>query len=275
VFADVRGHQAWYDVLGQDGSPVLLIMGFGMSGRVWMPQVETLKKHHRVAIYDSRGVGKSSASEGLVTIRSLADDAAALLDHLKWERAHVVGVSMGGMIAQELALNHRAKMLSLGLIATLSAGGIPHVLPTMEGLRLFAAANFAKGNDRLMALAQLLFPKGTTIRYPQMDSPREEITVPASVKSRLIQLAAILRHDTRKRLPQLAGLPTLVIKPERDVLVRPSHSESMVDRIPGARILRVPDGGHGVTLQHWELVNQSLLEHFSGADGSSPRTSTV
>ena len=256
----------WYDLAGSNGSPVLLVMGFGFSGSAWRPQVEGLQQSHRVAFYDNRGVAQSQPGPGTYALRDLASDAVALLDHLSWPDAHVVGVSMGGMIAQELALRHRHRVRSLTLIAT-HAGGRVRTLPTAEGLKLFLRANSASGDARLETLMSLLYPPG---HAPEASAVRALYTgglsAPPKKRTVLKQLAAVLQHDTRSRLHQLSGLPTLVLKPERDILVRPEHSDRIHKAIPGSTLRSFPEAGHGLTAQCASEVNQCLLTHFAAAD---------
>ena len=108
-------------------------MGFGMPGAVWGPQVDDLQADHRCCYYDHLGVGDSDRGPFLRTIPSMAEDAVRIMDDLSWDRAHVVGVSMGGMIAQELALGFGDRCRSLTLVAT--HGGAPIAsLPTARGM---------------------------------------------------------------------------------------------------------------------------------------------
>lgn len=266
----LNGHRAWYDLQGEDGSPVLLIMGFGMSGRAWAPQVRQLKDHHRVAYYDNRGIGQSESSRHAYGFRDLADDAAALLDHLGWDDAHVVGVSMGGMIAQHLALARPGRLRSLTLIATHPGGGLHRTFPTRKGLQLFLKANTSRGDERLEALRHLLYtPDFLSKNAAEDDFPDESMelfAVPADKATLMNQLKAILSHDVRRDLRRLDGVPTLVVRPGADLLVRPHHSDRIHRLIPGSRLLSFDRAGHGVTHERASEVNQHLRAHFAEVD---------
>ena len=261
MHAELRGIRHYYEVSGE-GTPVLLIMGFGFSGKAWRPQVTALEKQHQVAWFDNRGVGQSDTRGRSYTMGDLADDAAALLDHLKWTAAHVVGVSMGGMIAQELSLRHTARIKSLTLIATMT-GSVLGKLPTGRGLRLFARAQSSKGALRLETLTELLYPAGqgpeAGVVQPGFDKP----PVPRTV---FAQLGAIAFHDTRKRLKNLERVPTLILKPELDILVRPKHSDALHRMIPGSKLVSFADTGHAITTQRASEVNAELLAHFKRAE---------
>lgn len=157
----VPGARLRFEVHGA-GEPVVLIMGFGMPGAAWRNQVPTLAARHRVVHFDNRGAGATESTAGAYSMGLFAQDTLALMDHLGMQRAHVVGVSMGGMIAQELALRARPRVRSLTLIAT-HAGGLRAVLPPRGGLSLFFGALRGKGpKARLEAVERLLFPRSTS-----------------------------------------------------------------------------------------------------------------
>jgi pimeloyl-ACP methyl ester carboxylesterase len=269
--ATLRGHVCHHEVEGPAGAtPVLLVMGFGFPGAAWRPVHEVQRTSRPSCWYDNRGIAGSTVGEvpgGTLDLPALADDAAALLDHLGWARAHVVGVSMGGMIAQHLALRHRARLASLTLIATHPGGA--DMLPTPAGLYWFARANLQKGEARIHALSHLLFPAAPRARLERDGWFARELAplaVPADPAVRRAQLAAILRHDVRRQLPALAGLPTLVVRPSLDLLVPPRGSDVLAAAIPGARLLGFPDAGHGVLTQEKEAINAALTEHFRAAE---------
>jgi pimeloyl-ACP methyl ester carboxylesterase len=272
MFTTVGDQRFWYEIHGDAGTPVVLIMGFGISGRAWAPQVEGLKAHHRVVIFDNRGIGQSETSKTPYGFSDLADDTVGLMDHLGFERAHVVGVSMGGMIAQHLALRHPGRLQSLGLIATLPGGSLRHTVPSAQALALFLRANTSKGEARFAALRKLLY----TERYLKQTTPEQHFSasnlevfaVPADTTTRLNQLRAVLKHDVTRDLPRVKT-PTLIVKPEDDRLVRPENSDRIAELLPHATVLRLQDAGHGVTHQHKDVVNAALLSHFARADGRS------
>ena len=257
-----------YGTRGERGSPVLLIMGYGMPGRAWVHQVDDLAAAHRVAWYDHRGAGATRAAAGPYTMDLLAADAAHLMDHLGWERAHIVGVSMGGMVAQRLALDHRQRLLSLALIAT-HPGGMRARLPRAAGVARFIGAHRGPTRQRVRALERLLFPEAflsTCDRRWLGAVLRSDFGRPVALRHRLSQLCAVSLHDTRASLRRLAGMPTLVVKPDQDVLVRPDQSDRLARLIPGARLETFPDAGHGLIRQCHARLNPMLLEHMAAAE---------
>jgi pimeloyl-ACP methyl ester carboxylesterase len=242
-------------------------MGFGMPGAVWGPQVDELQKDHRCCHYDHLGVGKSDRGPFLRTIPTLADDAVRILDDLSWDRAHVVGVSMGGMIAQELALRSANRCQSLTLIAT--HGGAPVAsLPTLRGMRFFIQGLFGGQKARLRSIPRLLYTD-EFLESIGSNALRSHLDVrlgnrPA-LRTVLGQLYAVWRHSTESRLSQIT-LPTLLVRPGKDILVRPTQTDRLAERIPNARVLRFDDAGHGVTFQKAAELNAALREHFARHD---------
>ncbi len=267
----LNDHEHWYDVAGDsDDIPVLLIMGFGMSGQAWRPQVNGLTPHRKVAIYDNRGIGETETSKHPYGFADLARDARALLDHLGWEQAHVAGVSMGGMIAQHLALAAPERIKSLILIATHPGGSVRHTVPTRRGLRLFLRANTSRGDARFEALRHLLYtPEYLEQADPHADfgdDAMERFAVPADRTTLKSQLRAILRHDTTRDLHRLDSIPTLVVRPAADLLVPPRNSDRLHRLIPGSRMFSIANAGHGVTHQCADEVNEQMRRHMDLAE---------
>jgi pimeloyl-ACP methyl ester carboxylesterase len=247
-------------------------MGFGMPGAVWGPQVDELQHDHRCCHYDHLGVGESDRGPFLRTIPAMADDAVRILDDLSWERAHVVGVSMGGMIAQELALRSADRCQSLTLVAT--HGGAPVAsLPTLRGMRLFLRGLFGGTKARLRSLPHLLYPDDFLESIgPEAINSHLDVRLghPPALRTVLGQLYAVWRHSTESRLPQIE-LPTLLVRPGKDILIRPTQTDRLAERIPNAQVLRFDDAGHGVTFQKAAELNAALRDHFAQDGSDQPR----
>lgn len=252
------------------GPAVLLLMGLATPGSAWAFQVEALQHTHHVIWLDNRGCGQSDAPAGPYSMAQFAADAMAVLDAVGEQQAHVVGMSMGGMIAQHVALNYRQRCLSLTLMGTF-AGGPDNLLPPLPTLVHGAKTLIPHKDIRLGGFERLLFPRDwLTPERRKMLRPylERDYGQPVKLSALLAQLAAIRGHDTRKRLPQLAGLPTLIVQPGRDHMVRPRSSTELHRLIPGARLLAFAESGHGVARQYYKEVNEALGHHFAHAERS-------
>lgn len=260
-----------YRVFGQTGPRVLFIMGFGMPGEVWTPQTDELQKDHQCCHYDHLGVGDSDRGPLFRTMPAMAEDALRILDDLRWDRAHVVGVSMGGMIAQELALRSQDRCQSLTLIAT--HGGAPIASwPTAKGMWLFLKGLFGGPKARSKSLPRLLYPEAF-LQSIDPDVLREHMSArlgrPPAFRTMVGQLAAVWRYSTESRLRQVLT-PTLLVRPGKDILIRPSQTDRLAARLPNARVLRFDDAGHGVTFQKASEINAALRDHVA-AHTPTPR----
>jgi len=238
------------------GPPLLLIMGMSGTALHWgEPFLELLRADFDVIAYDHRGVGASTPLAGPVTIRQMAEDAAGLLAALELDSAHVVGISMGGMIAQELALAHRERIRTLTLGCTFCGGPGSALAPEAVMVKLGKA--MASG-DRELALragweinvsAAMAVNDEAYARFREIGNRRA-----VAVEVIMQQLQACTAHDTYERLPELAGLPTLVIHGTEDELLPVQNGKLIASRIPGSQ-LEIFDGvGH---LFFWERPERS------------------
>jgi pimeloyl-ACP methyl ester carboxylesterase len=201
----------------------------------------------------------------------MADDAVRILDDLSWDRAHVVGVSMGGMIAQELALRSADRCGTLTLVAT--HGGAPVAsFPTLKGMKLFLQGLFGGRKVRMKSLPRLLYPDEfvESIGPSALRSHLEtRLAHPPALRTVLGQLHAVWRHSTESRLWQIET-PTLLVRPGKDILIRPTQTDRLAQRIPNAQVLRFDDAGHGVTFQKAAELNAALRDHFVRSDSRVP-----
>ncbi len=262
------GRRLWYDTGGNAGPPVLLVMGMGVRGEAWLAQILELQQHHRVAWYDNAGVGRSDPPRGLCSIRSMAADALHLLDHLGWGSAHLAGISMGGMIVQRLALDSRARARSLTLIAT-HAGGPSTSPPRPRALHLLHSSQLHRGAERWARVAALLFPptfRDDPGNAALLEMAASLLAIQSHPATFARQLSAVLGHSTRRRLAELEGLPTLIVRPGGDIVIPPRESDRLSRAIPGSRLARFDGAGHGVIAQCSELLNPLMLEHFQQAE---------
>lgn len=257
-----------YETNGGEGRPrVLMVMGFSMRGNVWLPQVEGLGADHTLAWFDNRGIGESDLPPTTFRMAVLAQDALRVADALGWSRFHVVGVSLGGMVSQEIALAAPERVQSLTLIAT-HAGGPTGVMPTLKGLFYWVQAAFGPQSGRVRNLTRLLYPAAFLATVDPADlQARMRLQVGQRPRTRtaLLQLLAVMLHNTRTRLRALRP-PTLVVKSGADLLVRPHHSDFLHAQIPGAQLVTIPDAGHGLTFHAAATVNAAIRSHVAAHD---------
>lgn len=237
-------------------------MGLAGSGAMWWRLLPHVERRHRVIVFDNRGTGASSPARRPLNMEELASDAIAVLDAVEVERAHVMGASMGGMIAQHVALDHRARVDSLVLACTTAGGrqGMPNArLMTASMLRPLV------GPKRTASLvAPALYSRRT------LDGPRDRLVQDFRRRgsdrvgglTAWMQMAAIAGHDTRSRLHELAGLATLIIHGTDDELVPLDRGRELAARIPGAQLVEVPDAGHMLTTDAEEPVAKAVLGHL-------------
>jgi pimeloyl-ACP methyl ester carboxylesterase len=280
-----------YEELGDpNGQPLLLVMGLGMQMIAWDERFCGLlgERGYRVIRFDNRDVGLSSWTIGPLprrhavlagirrrlayTLGDMADDAAGLLDRLGIESAHVVGASMGGMIAQVLGYRHPARVRSLGLIMT--GPGKRHLaLPRIRVLGAFFAAappereayaDHALGLFRLIGSPAYLMPE-PEIRELLLAS-YDRAHNPAGV---IRQLHAINASGDRSRALRLVRAPTVVIHGTADPLVRPISARALAREIPDAELLMIEGMGHDLPPQLWPQITEALAANAARAPAAA------
>lgn len=248
------------------GKPLLLIAGLGFGAWSWFCQIPTLAQEFTTIVFDNRGVGQSDKPDVEYTIKMMADDAAGLLRALKVERAHVLGHSMGGYIAQELALSSPDLVAGLVLVST-SFGGKNAVLMSAETAAQMRSE--LEADDPEVALRRglrLRFSDRFIAEHP--DVINEFVTVrKAHLPSRaawLRQFAACLSFETESRLGSLDA-PTLIVTGDDDPIVPAENSRRLAARIPGSQ-LRVFEGArHLVFIERAEEFNHIVIEFLKAS----------
>jgi pimeloyl-ACP methyl ester carboxylesterase len=237
------------------GPPLLAIMGMSGTYAHWNETfLELLRRDFEVIVYDHRGVGASSRLEGAITIREMAEDASGLLQALEIDSAHVFGISMGGMIAQELALAEPARLRTLTLGCTY-CGGPGSALMGPEAMNRIVESRSSGDRERAIRAFWELNVSPEFAADQDAWARFREIGLGRSVALQVIaqQGGAIAAHDTSARLPQIAT-PTLVIHGSADQILPALNAPLIADRIPGSRLELLPDVGH---LFFWELPERS------------------
>lgn len=254
---DANGLKLYYEVHGE-GEPLLCVHGLTCDTLAWIPQLEAFSGAFRTVIFDNRDVGQSSMAEGDYEVADMARDALALADALELESFHLLGISMGGAIAQEIAIQAPGRVRTLTLAVTFPAGGrYTQRLSEVWGNRVRQISR-EQHVDELMLLnhSEEFYENPETVAWLRgmiLQNPHPQ---PPEAFGR--QLAACGRHNTRDRLGGLP-MPTHVIGSERDILVPVWKSEEIASLIPGAKLTVVPNAPHGVSLERPDEFNAAAL----------------
>lgn len=250
-----------------DGQPVLLVMGFMGSGHAWYRLIPHVATARRAIVLDNRGTGESDQGLGVWSMRDLAGDARAVLDAAGVERAHVIGTSMGGMIVQHLALDHPERVRSLTLCATTARGGGRRGPPPWRILASLGLRPVIGTTRTIRLVAPLLYSERT-----RGDPERlaDELALRANDATPLptapAQFAAIVRHDTRSRLAELAGTPVLIVHGSEDRLVPPDAGRELAGLIPGAGLAILPGCGHVFLSDCEEEAASAIIDFLDGVE---------
>jgi 3-oxoadipate enol-lactonase len=252
------------------GPPLLLIMGLGASLETWVAQRDVFAEHYRVIMFDNRGAGRSGGPPAPWTVPAMAEDARAVLDALAIERAHVLGVSMGGMIAQELAITHPERVDRL--VVALSFARPDPLRRTFLLHRSWARSHGAEPVSESIAHLPWLLSPATMKDGARLAEILDQVgTMPfMSPEAYARQIDAILEYRTLERLGQVQA-PTLVVAAPEDVLTPVALSEEIAAAIPDACLAVLPRGGHGVLIEYAEDFNRTVLEWLVRADEARAR----
>jgi 3-oxoadipate enol-lactonase len=236
------------------GRPMLLVAGIPAVADDWAPLAERLSESRRVVAFDNRGSGASAVTPGPYTTAQLSADAVALLDHLGIERADVFGMSLGGMIAQEMALRRPERVDRLVLGCTHC--GVQHSprIPRETG-RAFAMES-DDWAERMRALAPFAFARGADAAFVArfVEKKARDVQDPEGYRG---QIAAVLSHDTWERLPRI-DRPTLILTGDDDQVIPAGSSDVLHERIPDSRLHVVRGAGHLFFLERPEETLRAL-----------------
>ena len=254
---EARGAEIYYETVG-DGDPLVLVMGLGADSRGWAMQQAPLSEQHRLVLIDNRGVGKSSIPSEPFTTKEMAADVLAVMDAESIARAHVLGVSLGGAIAQELALAAPDRLRSLVLGCTWAG-------PTewRSRIRLLQLGILeTQGVEALVRFRALfIFTPSLFQSSPGLMDVIEKTMAETALEGYLLQLDAAETHDTRARLASITA-PTLVLTGKRDILVPPELSAEVASLIPGAEI-DLFESAHAIQLEEAQRFNEAVLAFFA------------
>src|SRR5208282_3455753 len=254
-FVENQGAKIYWDAEGK-GEPVLLLMGLGYPSALWHRSRPVLSQHFRTIAFDNRGAGLSEVPAGPYSIATMASDAAAVLDAAGVSTAHVFGMSMGGMIAQEFALQYPSRTRSLILGCT-SAGGPSAVRAERHVTNILKARNMSPEQARKAILPYIYDAATPRDKIDEDTSLRQKWA--ASSEGYSAQLQGILAWEGYSRIAQIAA-PTLVIHGKSDALVPPGNGELIAGRIPGAKLLLLEQASHLFLTDQTQVANTEIVE---------------
>jgi 3-oxoadipate enol-lactonase len=270
AFVENQGARIYWDEQGQ-GVPVLLIMGLGYPSDMWHRTRPVLAAHYQTIALDNRGIGRSDVPPGPYPIALMASDAAAVLDAAAIESAHIFGVSMGGMIAQEFALQYPQRVRSLILGCT-AAGGPTVVRAEAEATQMLVTRDQMSPEQAAEAAVPFIYDFATPRERMDQDWAIRRPWFPRPEAYRA-QLEGILAWEAYSRLDRIAA-PTLVIHGERDRLVPPGNGKLIAERIPGAQLVMIPHASHLFLTDQTEQAHRTILEFLNpqvGPKAADPR----
>lgn len=263
------GTRLHYRVIGtRVGEPLLMIQGLGADSRGWIRQRFPLGARYRCVPFDNRGVGASDRPPGPYDLEVMADDALAVLDAAGYDSAHIMGASMGGILAQILAVRHPERVRSLVLTCT----GCRHLPWRRELLAEWAEVARTEGMGALTnkAARWLVGPRSFRRFWPAWGL-LGSMALSAPVESFVAQIDAILALDDGLRF-ELTGVtaPTLVLVGSQDILTPVGDAEEIVSLVDGAELAVIPGAAHGFMFEHAGAFNHHVLQFLDRVTGRRP-----
>lgn len=251
------------------GPPVVLIQGVGLHGDGWLPQVARLASTYACMRFDNRGIGRSLPIGSAPSVERMAADVGALMDAAGWTDAHVVGHSLGGLVALELALTTPERVRSLALLCT-SASGRDLVQVSWWSIRIGLRMKIGPRRQRRRAFLEMVMPDSMDRDHDQLAAslaPLFGYDLADQPTISLKQAAAARSYSAADRLDQLPAVPTLVLSGSEDRVAPPAFGAALARHLAHARYVEVDGGAHGLTIHDADAVNDALLHHLEGAEG--------
>ncbi len=273
--AKLNDIEMYYEEHGSPtAEPVVLIMGFGLSAAAWAPQIPALAERHYVVAFDNRGAGRTSAPAGAYTIPQMAADTLGLLEHLNIDGAHIIGQSMGGMIAQEFTIAHPDRVQSLVLACTTPGGPrsagydvlVDDIKRGLEIENLQEAATPEAMQEFALRMFTPEFLKNPGPGFAQIVA--DVMQHPQTLDGMRGQIHACRDHDTFDRLGQITA-DTLVIAGDGDPWILPENARILAERIPNAELYIVKDARHGFMAEKPDETNRVILDFLARREAAA------
>jgi 3-oxoadipate enol-lactonase len=257
AFVESNGARIYWHEIGQ-GDPIVLIMGLGCSSALWFRLAPRLARHFRVIMLDNRGVGQTEAPRGATIHRvpEMARDVVRVMDAAGVDKAHVLGFSMGGMIAQQCAIEHAARLRSLNLLAT-NCGNPYAILPNWEVQRLLFDRRREKPEQSLRAMRPYVYARATSADRVAEDDAVRIASYPLR-SSYDAQLYGLIYWTSYHELPRLR-MPTLILHGHEDLLIPPQNGRLLASRVPGAQLVELSGASHFAHTDQPDAVAKAVV----------------
>lgn len=258
AYAELTDVRSYYELIGE-GEPLLFIPGLGGTCRVWDPIVPELAAHFSLILVDNRGIGRSVARRKPRSLADYSSDLVELLDELQLDRAHVLGLSLGGIIAQRFAMDHPSRVDRLVLVSCahrFSAYLLRMAALLGHSLRRFPRAVFVQTMELLATAPLYMDAHIDEIELAMKERCREGL----HARAMGTQLRCLLKSEVDPADYRIT-VPTLVIAGEHDALIPNCYARLMAQRIPASRFLLIPGAGHNPMVEVPEKV-LPLIEQF-------------
>ena len=267
--ADLNGLEIHFDVHGE-GDPLICVHGLGCDRRAWALQIQPFSERYQAVFFDNRDVGQSSLAAADYTTAEMAGDVLALADHLGLETFHLLGISLGGMVSQQVALAAPERVRTLTLAVT--HGGVQKA-GRLRGHLLGAYARHLPVEDRVDNLLYLCYTESffeNDELYEFMRNALLENPYPQPPEAFARQATAGAHHDVRGRLGELA-MPVHVIAAERDLMIPVWKQRELASLIPHAKLSVIDGQGHGVMWEDAERFNKLVTEFLAATPTEAVR----
>jgi len=268
-YATIPSGKTYYEVHGT-GEPLLLHPGFGCTVEIFWRNTLPLAEHFRVIVFDPRGAGRSDDGPPTLRMQDFANDAAALLDELSIEDAHVVGTSFGGMVAQHIAIEHPDRVRRLVLACT-TPGGSQHVAPPPENMiRFMATSGITDPVEAMRSTYALNYSDGFIANNDAIlaERARKNEHLRSTPEGQAGQLHAVQNHDSNARLAEIAA-PTLVAHGTEDGTVPVENGKIIAAAVPGARLKLYPGGRHLFFTECADELNRDIVAFLNDDEGAA------
>ena len=256
---NVNDINIYYEIHGK-GFPLVMMTGLAGDTNWWsLEEVKAYSHYFKLIIFDNRGAGRSDKPKKEYSIDQFATDTLRLMDALKIEKAHILGSSMGGMIAQEIAINHPERVEKLVLCST-HCGGIRKVNPSQDVLDMMTSSN----QDLIDGIISLCFTKKIIENNPKLilEFKKKISKTRIPPKSYILQLKSVDSFDTYSRLKQIIA-PTLILHGKNDLLVPVANAEILASQIPNANVKILEHEGHWIFLPNWEKMMKIIVNFLA------------